>query len=180
MEIISTEISGVLLLQPKVSSDQRGYFMETYNKRTIGSAGFAHEFVQDNHSHSRKGVLRGLHYQIRHQQGKLVRVAAGEIFDVAVDLRRNSPSFGKWLGRHLSGENRLMLWIPPGFAHGFAVLSETADVLYKATEYYAPEYERTILWNDPDLSILWPISGDPVMSEKDLAGKRLKDAEFEL
>lgn len=165
----------MLLLVPKAFEDSRGYFMESYNQRAMESLGFNHRFVQDNHSHSRKGVLRGLHYQIQQPQGKLVRAVSGEIFDVAVDLRRGSPCFGKWVGRCLSSENKLMLWIPPGFAHGFAVLSETADVLYKTTDYYAPQFERTIIWNDPDLAISWPITDTPVVSEKDLAGKRFKD-----
>jgi len=179
VEIINTEIPEVLLLRPKVFEDVRGYFLESYNERALTSAGFIQHFVQDNHSHSRKGVLRGLHYQIKQPQGKLLRVVSGEIFDVAVDLRRDSAFFGKWLGRRLSAENKLMLWIPPGFAHGFLVLSETADVLYKTTDYYAPEFERTILWNDPDLAISWQATGNPVISEKDMAGKRLRDAEIQ-
>lgn len=178
MEIIKTEIPDVLLLVPKAFEDARGYFLESYNQKALASIGFKHQFVQDNHSHSRKGVLRGLHYQIQQPQGKLVRAVSGEIFDVAVDLRRGSPSFGKWLGRRLSSGNKLMMWIPPGFAHGFVVLSETADVLYKTTEYYAPQFERTIVWNDPDLAISWPIAAEPVMSEKDKAGKRFKEAEI--
>lgn len=178
MQILETGIDDVLLLRPKVFEDPRGFFLESYNKRVLAAAGFTHEFVQDNHSGSKKGVLRGLHYQIRQPQGKLVRTVAGEIFDVAVDLRCNSRSFGKWLGRILSSENKEMLWIPPGFAHGFLVLSEWAEVLYKTTDYYAPQFERTILWNDPDLQIDWPITGQPVLAEKDLAGKQLRNAEF--
>jgi len=180
VEIINTENPEVLLLRPKVFEDRRGYFLESYNERALASAGFTQHFVQDNHSHSRKGVLRGLHYQIKQPQGKLVRVVSGEIFDVAVDLRRDSGFFGKWLGRRLSSENKLMMWIPPGFAHGFLVLSEMADVLYKTTDYYAPEFERTILWNDPDLAISWQVIGNPLISEKDMAGKKLRDAQLEL
>ena len=180
MEIINTEIPGVLLLRPKVFEDHRGYFLESYNERALASAGFTPRFLQDNHSHSRRGVLRGLHYQITQPQGKLVRAVSGEILDVALDLRRDSAFFGKWLGRRLSSENKLMMWIPPRFAHGFLVLSESADVLYKTTDYYAPEFERTILWNDPDLAISWQVTGNPVMSQKDMAGKRLRDAELEL
>lgn len=180
MEIIKTEIPDVLLIRPKVFEDERGYFLESYNERALYSAGFTKRFVQDNHSHSRRGVLRGLHYQIKQPQGKLVRVVSGEIFDVAVDLRRGSPFFGKWLGRCLSSENKLMMWIPPMFAHGFIVLSESADVIYKTTDYYAPEFERTILWNDAALAISWPIKEEPLISRKDMGGKRLRDAEGEL
>jgi len=180
VEIISTEIPEVFLVKPNVFEDRRGYFLESYNERALSSIGFNQHFVQDNHSHSRKGVLRGLHHQIKHPQGKLVRAIYGEIFDVAVDLRRDSAFFGKWLGRRLSSDNKLMMWIPPGFAHGFVVLSESADVLYKTTDYYAPEFERTILWNDPDLAISWPLTGNPVISEKDMRGTRLKDAELDL
>lgn len=178
VQIIKTEIPDVLVLRPRVFEDRRGFFFESYNLKTLTAAGFAHQFVQDNHSRSYTRVLRGLHYQIRQPQGKLVRAVVGQIFDVAVDLRRESPTFGKWLGRRLSAENKEMLWIPPGFAHGFLVLSETADVLYKTTEYYAPVFERTIVWNDPDLRIEWPLDGSPVLSEKDAAGQRLKNADF--
>lgn len=178
MQILTTEIEDILVLRPKVFSDSRGFFLESYNRRTLATEGFAHEFVQDNHSRSKKGVLRGLHYQVEQPQGKLVRAVAGEIFDVAVDIRRNSPSFGRWVGRFLSSENKEMLWIPPGFAHGFVAMSEWADVLYKATDYYAPEFERTILWSDPDLRILWPFTEKPLLAEKDALGKLLRDAEL--
>jgi dTDP-4-dehydrorhamnose 3,5-epimerase len=178
VEIVPLQIPDVLLLRPKVFADRRGFFLESYNQKTLGEAGFNHSFVQDNHSHSQKGVLRGLHYQVRQPQGKLIRVVVGKIFDVAVDVRRTSAHFGKWVARRLSADNKEMLWVPPGFAHGFLVLSETADVLYKATDYYAPQFERTLLWNDPDLGIDWPLTGTPVMSEKDMAGKLLKQAEL--
>ena len=175
-------IAEVLLLEPKVFSDARGFFFESYNRRTFARAtGLDVEFVQDNHSRSAKNVLRGLHYQIRQPQGKLVRVTAGEIWDVAVDLRRASPSFGRWVAAKLAAESRRMLWIPAGFAHGFLVLSEQAEVLYKTTDYHAPEHERTLLWNDPALAIPWPLAGapamQPVMSDKDRRGMPLAGAE---
>ena len=178
MRVTPTAISGVLLLEPRVFADARGYFFESYNERAFAEAtGIAAKFVQDNHSRSVKNTVRGLHYQIQQAQGKLVRVVAGEIFDVVVDLRRSSPSFGKWVGHRLSAENKNMLWIPPGFAHGFAVLSEEADFLYKITDYWAPQHERTLLWNDPDLAIAWPLAGEPILAAKDRAGKRLSEAE---
>lgn len=178
MRVIPTALPGVLLLEPKVFGDERGFFFESYNRRAMAEeAGIAADFVQDNHSRSGCGVLRGLHYQIRQPQGKLVRVIAGEVFDVAVDIRRSSPTFGQWEGVALSAENKRMLWVPPGFAHGFLVLSEAAEFLYKTTDYYAPEFERCILWNDPDLAIAWPLQGAPLLSVKDQAGRLLKDAE---
>ncbi|WOD40413.1 dTDP-4-dehydrorhamnose 3,5-epimerase [Nodosilinea sp. E11] len=179
MKVKPTPLSDVHLLEPRVFQDQRGFFMESFNQ-----ANFCHElkldvtFVQDNHSCSGQSVLRGLHYQIQQPQGKLVRVLAGAIFDVAVDIRRQSPTFGQWVGYTLSAQNFHQLWVPAGFAHGFLVLSEVAEVLYKATDYYAPDYERCILWNDSDLGIDWPLDGKvPILSEKDQAGHRLKDAE---
>ena len=177
MQKIPTSLPGVFLLEPRVFGDERGFFLESYNKRIFASLGIEAEFVQDNHSRSAGGVLRGLHYQIRQPQGKLVRVVAGEVFDVAVDLRRHSASFGQWTGMRLSAENKRMAWIPPGFAHGFYVVSDTAEFLYKTTDYYAPEFERSLLWNDPELNIDWPLSGEPVLSEKDRNGVRLDQAE---
>ncbi len=177
MKVIATSLPGVLLLEPKVFGDARGFFMESYNKRVMSEAGITQDFVQDNHSRSAKGVLRGLHYQIRQPQGKLVRVVAGEVYDVAVDMRRSSPNFGRWTGMRISAENKLMAWIPPGFAHGFYVLSEFAEFLYKTTDYYAPEHERSLLWNDPALAIDWPLDGEPGLSEKDRLGKPLDQAE---
>ncbi|MCS6994163.1 MAG: dTDP-4-dehydrorhamnose 3,5-epimerase [Anaerolineales bacterium] len=174
----SLEIPDVLVLQPRVFEDERGFFLESYQKERFAAAGIPFEFVQDNHSLSRRGVLRGLHYQIRQAQGKLVRVIAGEVFDVAVDLRRSSPTFGKWMGINLSAQNKTMLWIPPGFAHGFYVLSEQAEVLYKTTDYYAPQWERTILWNDPALGIAWPPGPAPIVSPKDAAGLPFLQAEL--
>jgi dTDP-4-dehydrorhamnose 3,5-epimerase len=171
-------IPDVLVLDPKVFGDARGFFYECYNRRTFAAAtGLDVEFVQDNHSRSARNVLRGLHYQVGRPQGKLVRVVAGAIWDVAVDLRRGSPSFGRWVGASLDAESHRMLWIPPGFAHGFIVLSEQAEVLYKATDYYAPECERALLWNDPALAIPWPLAGDPVMTDKDRRGVPLASAE---
>ncbi|MGC9022846.1 MAG: dTDP-4-dehydrorhamnose 3,5-epimerase, partial [Dissulfurimicrobium sp.] len=159
MNVIPTVIPEVLIIEPKVFGDERGFFFESYNKkRFMELTGIDREFVQDNHSRSIMGVLRGLHYQIRQTQGKLIRVIVGEVFDVAVDIRRSSPNFGKWVSVRLSAENRRMLWVPPGFAHGFLVLSKVAEFLYKTTDYWAPEFERTIIWNDPDLAIDWPIS----------------------
>ncbi|MBE9204621.1 dTDP-4-dehydrorhamnose 3,5-epimerase [Synechocystis salina LEGE 06099] len=168
----------VLVLEPKVFGDERGFFFESYNDKVFQQAvGIDPDFVQDNHSFSRQGVLRGLHYQIQHPQGKLVRATRGEIFDVAVDLRRNSPSFGQWVGYVLNDHNKRQLWIPAGFAHGFAVLSPEAEVLYKATDYYAPTYDRTLLWNDPAIGIDWPLTTPPLLSPKDQRGLRLAEAE---
>lgn len=172
-----TALKGVFLLEPRVFADDRGFFLESYNQRAMAEIGIMERFVQDNHSCSVRNVLRGLHYQIKQVQGKLVRVAEGEILDVAVDLRRSSPSFGKWAAERLSGANHRMLWIPPGFAHGFCVTSERAHVLYKSTDLYAPEYERTLAWNDPDLKIDWQLSGTPIVSAKDQHGVFLRQAE---
>jgi len=181
MNVIQTALPGVLILEPKVFGDSRGFFLESYNARVFSEAtGIDPVFVQDNHSRSTRGVLRGLHFQIKRMQGKLVRVAHGRVFDVAVDVRRDSSHFGRWVGVELSDDMPYrMFWIPPGFAHAFLVLSESADFLYKATDYYAPEHERCILWNDPDIGIEWPLEGigDPLLSEKDRAGLLLKDAE---
>jgi len=171
-------IPDVLVLEPQVFGDARGFFYESYNRRRFAAAtGLDVEFVQDNHSRSARNVLRGLHYQVRQPQGKLVRVVSGEIWDVAVDLRRGSPSFGRWVAARLDAVSHRMLWIPPGFAHGFVVLSEQADVVYKATDFYAPEHERTLLWNDPALAIPWPLAGEPVMTDKDRRGVPLISAE---
>jgi dTDP-4-dehydrorhamnose 3,5-epimerase len=172
-----TSLSGVFLLDPRVFSDERGFFLESYNQEAMMEVGIREQFVQDNHSCSHRNVLRGLHYQVKQPQGKLVRVAEGEVLDVVVDLRRISPSFGRWLAVHLSGENKRMLWIPVGFAHGFRVLSEKAHVLYKATDYYAPEHERTLAWNDPDLKINWELDGAPTVSAKDQRGVAFHDAD---
>lgn len=177
MNVIRAAIPDVLIIEPKVYGDQRGLFFESYNRRALQAHGIPGEFVQDNHSRSAKNVLRGLHYQIRQPQGKLVRVIAGEVFDVAVDIRRSSPTFGKWVGEILSAGNKRMLWIPAGFAHGFLALSEAAEFLYKATDYWAPEHERSLLWCDPDLAIAWPLSGAPTLAAKDAAAGRLIDAE---
>lgn len=179
MNIIKTSIPDVLLLQPRVFGDARGFFMETYQSQRFAEAGITAPFVQDNHSGSSKGILRGLHYQIRQTQAKLVRVVAGEIFDVAVDLRRSSPSFGRWTGQILSAENYQQLWVPQGFAHGFYVISAWAEVVYKASDFYAPEAERTLLWNDPQVGVEWPIpDGEPpLLSGKDSQGKLLVDCE---
>lgn len=178
MQVTPTALPEVLLIEPKVFGDARGFFFESYNRRAFQEGtGLDVEFVQDNHSRSARHVLRGLHYQIRQPQGKLVRCVAGSVFDVAVDLRRSSPRFGQWAGAELSAENKRMLWIPPGFAHGFLVLSEFAEFLYKTTDYYAPEYERAIAWNDPDLGIRWPIEGAPLLSAKDQAARPLREAE---
>lgn len=178
MQVIVTEIPDVLILEPRVFGDERGFFMESFNRRTWQAAtGLEIEFVQDNHSRSSRGVLRGIHYQIRQPQGKLVRVVSGEVYDVAVDLRRASPTFGHWSGVYLSGTNKRQLWVPPGFGHAFLVLSESADFLYKATDYYAPEYERAIIWNDPDLAIAWPDHLIPELSAKDGAAVRFAEAE---
>jgi dTDP-4-dehydrorhamnose 3,5-epimerase len=178
MRVIRTEIPEVVLLEPRVFGDERGFFFESYNRRTFREAtGVDAEFVQDNHSRSARNVLRGLQYQIRRPQGKLVRCIAGEIFDVAVDLRRSSPAFGRWVGVRLSAESKRMVWIPPGFAHGFLVVSEAAEFLYKTTDYYAPEHERTLVWNDPALAIAWPLTGEPILAEKDRRGLPLAQAE---
>jgi dTDP-4-dehydrorhamnose 3,5-epimerase len=179
MNISRTIIPEVIRLEPRVFEDTRGFFMETFRADEAASAGISGNFIQDNHSGSRKNILRGLHYQIRQPQGKLVRVVRGEIFDLAVDIRRSSSTFGRWTGEILSADNKRMLWIPPGFAHGFYVLSDWADVLYKTTEYYSPEWERTLLWNDPTVGICWPIPAglEPILSSKDASGARLADAE---
>lgn len=178
MNVITTPIEGLLILEPKVFGDDRGFFFESFNARTFAELTDVHrDFVQDNHSKSARGVLRGLHYQIRQPQGKLVRVVQGEVWDVAVDIRRSSPTFGQWYGTHLSAENKRMLWIPEGFAHGFVVLSETAEFLYKTTDYWAPEYERSIRWDDPDLAIQWPYEEKPVLSPKDRDGRLFREAE---
>lgn len=171
-------IPEVILISPKVFTDERGFFFESWQKNKFAAAGIDLEFVQDNHSYSVKNVLRGLHYQIRQPQGKLIRAIAGEVFDVAIDLRKRSPTFGQWVGAILSAENFKMLWIPPGFAHGFLVLSETAEFVYKATDFYAPDYERSIRWDDPVIGIDWPLHGaEPILSAKDANGRTLKDAE---
>jgi dTDP-4-dehydrorhamnose 3,5-epimerase len=175
-----TSIPDVMIVETKVSSDNRGFFMETFRADAFAKAGLPATFVQDNHSGSVQGVLRGLHYQVRHPQGKLVRVVAGEVYDVAVDLRKASATFGGWTGVRLSAENGLQLWVPPGFAHGFYTLSEWAEVLYKATEMYTPEWDRTLLWSDPDIRVDWPLLGGrtPTLSDKDAQGKLLRDAEI--
>lgn len=180
MKFTPTKIPDVILIEPTIIGDQRGFFFETYQVSRFTEAGINGEFIQDNHSGSQQNVLRGLHYQIRHTQGKLIRVITGEIFDVAVDIRRNSPSFGKWVGTRLSYENKHQLWVPVGFAHGFYVTSEWAEVVYKVTDIYASEYDRTILWNDPDIGIEWPIPAGmkPLLSQKDLQGKRLREADI--
>lgn len=174
---ISTSLPGVFVLEPRVFSDERGFFLESYNETVFAELGIAESFVQDNHSYSVRNVLRGLHYQIKHAQGKLVRAVTGEIFDVAVDVRRTSATFGGWTAARLSGDNKRMLWIPAGFAHGFRVISETAHVLYKATDYYSPDDERTLLWNDPALKIAWELGEEPIVSAKDKHGVALRDAE---
>ena len=177
MKRLPTAIPEVLLLEPKVFGDERGFFFESYNRRTLAELGVNADFVQDNHSRSTKGVLRGLHYQRHHPQGKLVRVIAGEVFDVAVDLRRSSRSYGQWVSSTLSAENKRMMWIPPGFAHGFLTLSESAEFLYKTTDYWHPDDERCLIWNDPDLAIAWPLAGEPQLAAKDRAGLKLRTAE---
>ncbi|MDX5445491.1 MAG: dTDP-4-dehydrorhamnose 3,5-epimerase [Zoogloeaceae bacterium] len=178
MRVLPDPLPGVLTLEPRLFGDARGFFMESYNASVFaGAVGQPTDFVQDNHSRSAHGVLRGLHYQIRQPQGKLVRVVCGRIFDVAVDLRRSSPSFGRWSGVELSAENRLQRWVPVGFAHGFVVLSDTADVVYKTTAYYAPEHERSLLWNDPTVGIDWPLDGEPLLSDKDREGLPLAQCE---
>jgi len=179
MRVHKTEIPDVLIFEPKAFGDNRGYFFESFNRKQFGElSGVDVDFVQDNHSKSGRNVLRGLHYQIKQAQGKLVRVVAGEVFDVVVDIRKNSPTFGKWVGAVLSAENKLQLWVPPGFAHGFVVISDSAEFLYKTTDYWAPEHERCILWNDPAVGIHWPDGITPVLSDKDLAGKSLADADL--
>ncbi len=178
MNVIRTAIPDLLVREPKVFGDSRGFFLESYNRKVfLQDTGIDVEFVQDNHSRSVRNVLRGLHYQVRQPQGKLVRVVAGETFDVAVDIRRGSPTFGKWAAFALSAQSKQMAWIPPGFAHGFLVTSESAEVLYKTTDYYAPEHERTLLWNDAALGIPWPLAGEPVMTDKDRRGLTLTAAE---
>jgi dTDP-4-dehydrorhamnose 3,5-epimerase len=178
LKIISTAIPDVLLIEPKVFQDARGFFMESYQKKQFQEAGIDVDFVQDNHSKSCRGTLRGLHYQIRQPQGKLVRVIAGEVFDVAVDIRKNSPTFGQWVGDYLSAENKRLLWVPAGFAHGFYVTSMDAEVLYKASDYYAPQWERSIIWNDSTIGVRWPVQDElPVLSVKDGMGKLLSEAE---
>jgi len=179
MNVVPTEIPEVLIIEPKVFEDDRGFFFESFNQRTFAEkTGVEADFVQDNHSRSSQNVLRGLHYQIQQPQGKLVRVVAGAVFDVAVDIRKSAPTFGKWVGCLLSAENKRQLWVPVGFAHGFLVVSQTAEVLYKTTDYYAPGQERCILWNDPDLAINWELTAPPVLSAKDQAGQPFKAAEL--
>lgn len=177
MNIIPTEIPDVLILEPRVFGDERGFFYESYNRRTMIEAGITDDFVQDNHSRSARGVLRGLHYQIQNTQGKLVRVISGSVYDVAVDLRKSSPTFGQWVGMELSAENKRMAWIPKGFAHGFVVTSDAAEFLYKTTDYWAPQFERSLLWNDPALGITWPLQGEPTLAAKDAAGLPLAQCE---
>lgn len=178
MKAISTAIPDVFILEPKVFSDERGFFFESYNEKVFFKAlGFNPHFVQDNHSRSIKNVLRGLHYQIKQPQGKLVRVTEGEVFDVTVDLRKASPTYGQWIGAILSAQNRKQVWIPEGFAHGFVVLSDQADFLYKTTDYYAPEYERCVRWDDPDIGVQWPESIKPILSNKDANGVSFSEAE---
>lgn len=179
MEFLPLAIPEVVLIRPRVFGDSRGFFMETWERRKFAAGGIDVDFVQDNHSRSSKWTLRGLHYQVKQPQGKLVRVVDGEIFDVAVDMRRHSATFGEWVGARLSSENREQLWVPPGFAHGFLVLSETADVLYKCTDYYAPEHERAVAWNDATLNIEWPFAGDasPNLSDKDRRAPQFAEAE---
>ena len=178
MKVTPTALPEVLIIEPKVFGDQRGFFFESFNQKAFNDAtGLDAKFVQDNHSRSSKGVLRGLHYQIQQPQGKLVRVVRGSVFDVAVDIRKSSPHFGRWIGVELSEENHRQLWVPPGFAHGFLVTSDTADFLYKTTDYYAPEFERCVAWNDPSVGVEWPLAGiAPQLSSKDQAGQRLEGA----
>jgi dTDP-4-dehydrorhamnose 3,5-epimerase len=178
MNLLPTEIADVLLVEPRVFEDDRGFFLESYNAKAFADkANITAPFVQDNHSRSTKNVLRGLHYQIEQAQGKLVRAVVGAIFDVAVDIRKHSPTFGQWVGYELSAENKRMLWVPAGFAHGFLVVSDVAEVLYKTTDYYAPQHERSILWDDPDLAISWPLTEQPILSVKDKAGQPLQLAD---
>jgi dTDP-4-dehydrorhamnose 3,5-epimerase len=178
VRVTPTALPDVVLIEPRVFGDERGFFFESWNRRAFAEVGIEAEFVQDNHSRSARHVLRGLHYQIEHAQGKLVRVASGEVFDVAVDIRRSSPTFGKWVGMTLSSEAKSMLWIPPGFAHGFLVLSHAAEFLYKTTDYWYPEFERTLLWNDAALSIAWPLAGAPTLAAKDAVGRPLASADL--
>ena len=180
MDFFKTNTDDVIIIFPKIFGDKRGYFLETFREEEFISHDIGPKFVQDNHSGSQKGVLRGLHYQIRQAQGKLIRVVAGEIYDVVLDIRKNSNTFGQWTGVFLSSEYKQQLWVPPGFAHGFLVVSEWAEVTYKATDYYAPQFERTIFWNDPDLQIRWPLipGVDPIISAKDEKGTAFKDAEY--
>ena len=178
-EVQPTNIADVMLLTPKVFGDERGFFFESFNQRDFEQAiGQSVSFVQDNHSRSRQGVLRGLHFQTQHAQGKLVRVTEGEVFDVVVDIRPNSPTFGQWTGHHLSAQNKQQLWVPPGLAHGFVVLSQTAEFLYKTTDYYYPDHERSLVWNDPDLAIDWPMDFEPTLSNKDQPGQALTLAQW--
>ena len=177
MKVASTELAGVKVVEPRIFGDERGFFLESWNARDFEAAGLAATFVQDNHSGSRRGVLRGLHYQVQHAQGKLVRVTVGEVYDVVVDLRRSSPTFGRSIGMTLSAQNPQMLWVPPGFAHGFLTVSDHAEFLYKTTDYWHPEHERTLLWNDPALGIAWPFAGTPILTPKDAAGAPLAAAE---
>ena len=180
MKVVPQALPDVLLLEPRVFNDERGFFFESFNERVFTAAtGLTRRFVQDNHSCSAQGVLRGLHYQLERPQGKLVRVCAGEIFDVAVDVRRSSPTFGRWTGTHLTAEDKRQVWIPEGYAHGFLALSDRAEVLYQVTDYYAPELERCIRWDDPDLAIAWPLSQAPILSAKDRYGAFLKDAQLD-
>jgi dTDP-4-dehydrorhamnose 3,5-epimerase len=178
MKVSPSEIPEVLLIAPRVFGDDRGFFFESWNERAFAAAGIWERFVQDNHSRSQKGVLRGLHYQIRQPQGKLLRVTAGEIYDVVVDIRRSSATFGKWVAFRLTAADKSMLWVPVGFAHGFLVVSDTAEVLYKTTDFYAPEHERSLAWDDPDLAIPWPLEGAPLLSAKDRDGTGLRVAEL--
>lgn len=180
MKFTPTSVPDVILIEPQVFGDRRGFFMETFQRKIFAAGGIAANFVQDNHSGSLKGTLRGLHYQIQQPQGKLVRCVVGEVFDVAVDIRRSSSTFGKWVGTTLSAENKRMMWVPPGFAHGFYVLSDWGELVYKATDYYAPEWDRSLLWNDPVIGIEWPIpyGEKPLLSPKDKAAKLLKDADL--
>ena len=180
MKFTATTIPDVIIIEPQVFGDQRGFFMETWRQDKFKEAGIPSEFIQDNHSSSSQGILRGLHYQIQQAQGKLVRVIKGEVYDVAVDMRLSSPSFGQWVGETLTAENKKMLWVPPGFAHGFYVTSPQAEFVYKCTDYYAPEHERSLLWNDKDLNINWPIlqGTEPKLSEKDTKGIKFKEAEY--
>jgi len=180
MKFIQCAIQDIIIIEPQVFRDDRGFFLETFQAKRFAAAGITAQFVQDNHSGSKQGTLRGLHYQIRQAQGKLVRVVAGEIFDVAVDIRRSSPTFGQWVGMRISAQDKRQIWIPPGFAHGFYVLSRWAEVLYKATDYYAPQWERTLFWQDPDIGIKWPIpeGQKPIISPKDSQGHPLKEAEL--
>jgi dTDP-4-dehydrorhamnose 3,5-epimerase len=180
MKTVTTSIPDVLIIEPRVFEDKRGFFMETWHRQKFREMGIDYDFVQDNHSKSPRGTLRGLHYQIQHPQGKLVRVIAGEVFDVAVDIRKSSPTFGKWVGVTLSASNKRMLWVPPGFAHGFYVTSDHAEFTYKCTDLYMPQHERAIIWNDPDIAISWPLTNStaPLLSEKDENAPTLNDAEL--